>query len=228
MKIDDIQRLRPDPITLDPDWSAITVHSIVATSRPRPRRRLAIASAALFIGLGGGVAYAGNGVPGWVQSRVDAFSGDQGHGDVDLVRIVDVTTPDGNRVVAWRGTSEDGLVCELLGDNFTEPDKPLVQTYHCRQPDDESLVAAWTTASRPFSVEGEQDPATTFPYVYGQLEGAARVVVSGREFRREAVVDGKTGGYAVPLPEGDRSTDVTVTFFDQGGTVIRRVTLDLR
>jgi hypothetical protein len=227
-----IERLRPNPEDLDSEWSTRVLRDILdeptpVTRRRSTRRRWGFAAVVVAASLGGGVAYGSSGVPGWVQSRLNEFSGDQGHGDVDLVRIVDFTTPDGNRVVAWRGTSEDGQVCEVLGDNFTTQGAALAQTYHCRSADDESLVATWTTASRPSRIGEQVDPATTFPYVYGQYPDAASVTVVGPGFQREALVDESTGGYAVVLPQAAGPQAELVSFLDADGVVIRTVNLEV-
>lgn len=227
-----IERLRPEPVALDQEWSARVLRDIVdqpmqVTRRHTSRRRWALAGVAVATGLGSGMAYAGNGVPAWVQSSLNSFAGDQGHGDVDLVKIVEFTAPDGNRVAAWRGTAADGQVCEVLADNFTDEDKALASTYHCRPSADEALLARWTTVSRPFRVGEQADPDTTFAYVYGQFPDAERVAVIGPDFRRESPVDDKTGGYYVLLPHRTPgSTAEFVKFLDANGAVIRTVDLE--
>jgi len=172
------------------------------------------------------VAYASNGVPAWVQSSLNSFAGDQGHGDVNLVKIVDFTTPDGNRVAAWRGASEDGQICEVLADNFTDEEEAMAQTYQCGPPNAEALLATWTTVGRPYPLGGHADPATRFPYVYGQFPDAVRVAVIGPGLRREAPIDERTGGYSVLLPQRPGSTAEFVRFLDADGAVIRTVDLE--
>jgi len=181
---------------------------------------------ATAVSFSGGIAYAANGVPGWVQSSLNSFSEEQGHGEVDLVKIVDFTTPDGNRVAVWRGRSADGQVCELLGDNFNTEQTALASTLQCRDDDEESLLARRGAASRPYPLGGSLDPETVYPYVYGQLLGAARVVVTGPDFRRAKVVDPDTGGYSMLLPRDEETEPTRARFLDGDGNVIRTVELE--
>ena len=225
-----LDAIRPEPATLDPDWSHKTVSAILATEAPRSsrsKRTGQLRAAAVGVALaattvsGVGIAAAATGLT--PQAFTDAFSGWKnwpGHNDADPATAVRVATAPG----------PEGTVFSVLstgGEN----------EYGCRTAVFESAKsAAEPVPSRFTGVYGDFcSSGPTFPTFGGAGvtfdELAATYVVSAGSAVRAVVSTPDGQKYPALLVGGDfwgwfpKSAHPTLVAYDADGSVIGRVKL---
>lgn len=222
-----LEQLRPEIQPLDPEWSTVTLQSILSSDNPSPRssgrkgRRFALAgfTTAGILSIGG-VAYA----TGLVPASITDFFGQTHKAEVTGVHEVAsfTTTKSGtsHTFEIWRGTDADGLSCTAVLEAAAKGGPDFGG--NCG---DYPTDAWFNTTSE--SWEGTiNDPAPPLTYyVYGEptLPGVTRVRVSGDGFEHSVAVDSVTGGYALAIPELDRGVRghfATVEFLDANGSVL--------
>ncbi len=229
-----IEQLRPEPRRLDPEWSATTLASILATptkaTAPTARSRRFRIVAAGLVGagvLGTGAAYAGGLVPQFVTDafdRLDAQSGEQF--DVTGVKpIADFVVPDGTRYTVWRGQNAAGGSCEAIQEDRpgTDNDNFGVGCFSGDSNDHyEEVSFGWTQLTE---AEGEaQNPMYYLAYGESPTAAATTVRITGNGADVTLPIDHVTGGFGGNLPELVAPevgiVDLTYSFRDADGTEI--------
>ncbi len=234
-----IEQLRPEPTRLDPEWSATTLASILATptratAPTASSRRFRIAAAGL-VGAGvlgaGAAAYAGGLVPQFVTDafdRLDAQSGEEF--DVTGVKpIADVAVPDGTRYTVWRGQNAAGGSCEAIQEDRpgTDDDNFNVGCFSGDSSNHYDQVSfGWVQLPED---EGEaRNPLYYLAYGESPTAAATTVRITGNGTDVTLPVDRFTGGFGGNLfglvaPEVG-IVDLTYSFLDADGTELATLT----
>jgi hypothetical protein len=95
------------------------VRAATPRRRTNRKRRFLIGGIAVGVIAAGGAAYATRNAPPFVNEAVSdrAHENGQNLAKPDMVKIADVTLPDGSRFAAWHGRSED-FECDASADNW--------------------------------------------------------------------------------------------------------------
>lgn len=194
-----VDQMRPEPVTLDPQWSASSLRSILGSPHtPRSQRRLrpVVLGAAGLVLASGGIAYATGNVPAFIEEGFDEISPSSVH---DVRRIASFTLASGSSTrefEVFRATNDDGETCIITH----EADGRF-------GPSDDGACAVdpvdgwfgWTAESARV---GESFPDSTL-YIYGERPTTAvtRVRAYGAGFDHTMRVNPLTGGFATAVPE---------------------------
>ena len=233
-----IEQLRPEPTQLDPEWSATTLASILATptkaTAPTARSRRVRIAAAGLVGagvLGTGAAYAGGLVPEFVTDAFDRFDAQSGEEfDVTGVKpIADFAVPDGARYTVWRGQNAAGGSCEAIQEDRpgTDDDNFGVGCFSGDSSDRyEQVSFGWVQLSE---AEGQaQNPMYYLAYGESPTAAATTVRITGNGTDVTLPVDRFTGGFGGNLPglvaPQVGIIDLTYSFLDADGTELATLT----
>ena len=231
---DQVKALAPSREPIDQDWSAATLHRIVATpqqSRQRSRARLIAGGLAVgVIAATAGTAVAGVGPAGVVKevlidfSRQSATSGN-GFGEVHDPELVARFSTNRGVFAVWVATSSTGKVCNAVvsgWDGIGVPSRSELE-YGCNpmilDASDPDRVIEMT---RPDQLGGFLQDDDGLPIVYGvsPYPQAVQVRVQGVGVDRKLPVRADSQGYGAAFPEVPRPVDISLTFTDAAGRVL--------
>ena len=228
-----LEALRPEPVSLDRDWSTRTLESIVRAgldeSPPRKSRRKAlVVGATVAAVLSGGAAYAGGFAPKFVIEALDDLgssdAGGEPWGAHDPVKIADLMLPDGRRFAVWRGSNDQGGQCEAVAEDWDGHQHSEALSVSCWPSDAKINHTTFTTTSPGFPVsQNGPDPDTTIPIIYGQSPepAATHVVITGADIHLDLKIDEFSHGFAAVLPRGTSEfANFDVRFMSATGNVL--------
>ncbi|WP_244927550.1 hypothetical protein [Nocardioides sp. W7] len=203
-----VRALRPD-LPADPVWADAALARVLATPRPRPRRRRwVVGGAALATFAVGGGAYAGGLVPSVVVDRLG-----QGDQSEPLMRIGDVrevfslTTADGSVVQFFVAPNEAGGECVAVTHDLDRGTEPGDFGFGCAAG---GLLGDGTVAGENgvgvLETDSEHPGPPVLFGIIGQHTstwpvGTTSVRVTGPGFTR-SVPATKPEGWALELPSG--------------------------
>jgi hypothetical protein len=234
---DQITKLAPTPQSFEPDWSRITLATILADA-PSParsnrfrwratRRRVAALVAAGVVALGAGTAVAGTGPVEVVKDALLDFSRQpnttgNGLGRLDNPELVAKFRTKNGIFAFWVATSSNGKVC-YADANGTWDGEGLPTR---RQLDygcggvlvDVTNPNKTRELTRPDQLGGFFKDSDG-PLVYGisPYPEAVSVRVQGPGLDRTLPIRSDSHGFGAAIPEAFRATAISVTFLDGAG-----------
>lgn len=194
-----IDQMRPECPTLDAEWSARSLSSILEEIQrqraPRGVRRVTLAAAGLVIATGG-IAYATGNVPAFIAEGFDQISPSEVH---DMRRIASFTLESGTSArefEVFRATNKAGETCTMVEETDARFG-PSADGACAIDPVDGWF--SWTAESARI---GERFPDSTL-YIYGERPSVdvTSVRAFGEGFDHIVQVDPATGGFASAIPE---------------------------
>lgn len=228
--IDPIDQMRPETPELEPEWSASTLRSILATPQRKPSRRwlprLALGAAGLMVATSG-VAYATDNVPAFIADNFDWVSPSKIQ-DMDKVASFSLEAAGSTRDFdIFRARNADGEVCTMI--------QAKVDGVLNEQGDgdvtcgEEEHLDGWFEFTPESGLIDEPMPNSTL-YVWGTRTSSKVTAVRafGEGFSHTVPIEKKTGGFATAIPEvilpdhGEVAgrTIATLEFLDADGNVV--------